>query len=302
MTGRERLDLLDPFEVAQLGGIELVARGVVEGFLAGLHQSPFHGFSVEFAEHRAYQEGDDLRYVDWKMLARSDRLFVKQFEEETNLRSMLLLDVSRSMAWSGAPDSRLSKRAYAERLVAALSLILLRQRDATGLVAFDDEIRGMVPARARTGQWQQLLVSLMGVTGGGATVAEEALRRVTDLLARRGMVVFLSDLLFDRELALLALKFLRHRGHQVLVFHIMDPAEVTLEGPAEARFKDLESDVVVVARPRQLARVYRDTVQREIRAWRTACRRHGIGYQQVLTDMPFGNVLRRAVAKRTHLG
>ncbi len=129
-------DLLDPFEVAQLGGIELVARGVVEGFLAGLHRSPFRGFSVEFAEHRPYQPGDELRYLDWRMLARSDRLFVKQYEEETNLRSMIVLDISRSMDWAGA-ERRLTKLAYAKQLSAALALVLLRQRDATGLIAFD---------------------------------------------------------------------------------------------------------------------------------------------------------------------
>src|SRR2546426_3064748 len=137
MTPAARLDLLDPAEVARLGGIEIGAQGVVEGSLAGLHRSPFRGFSVEFTEHRAYQPGDELRYLDWKMLARSDRLFVKQFEEETNLRAMILVDASRSMAWRGAP-ARLTKRAYGDRLAAALALILLRQRDATGLITFDE--------------------------------------------------------------------------------------------------------------------------------------------------------------------
>src|SRR2546428_11712484 len=139
-----RLDLLDPAEVARLGGIEIVAQGVVEGFLAGLHRSPFRGFSVEFTEHRAYQPGDELRYLDWRMLARSDRLFVKQFEEETNLRAMILVDTSRSMAWRVAAD-RLTKRAYADRFAAALGLVLLRQRDASGLVTFDDAARQVVP-------------------------------------------------------------------------------------------------------------------------------------------------------------
>ena len=140
MAAERRIDLLDPYDVAQLGGIELVARGVVEGFLAGLHRSPFRGFSVEFAEHRPYQPGDELRYLDWRMLGRSDRLFVKQFEEETNLRSMMVLDVSRSMEWAG-DQHRLTKLDYAKQLVAALGLILLRQRDATGLIGFDDEVR-----------------------------------------------------------------------------------------------------------------------------------------------------------------
>src|ERR1700751_1140092 len=136
-----RPDLLDPAEVARLGGSEIVAQGVVEGFLAGIHRSPFRGFSVEFTEHRAYQPGDEPRYLDWRILARSDRLFVKQFEQETNLRGMLLVDTSRSMDWRGPAQAGLTKREYADRLAAALGLILLRQRDATGLITFDEAVR-----------------------------------------------------------------------------------------------------------------------------------------------------------------
>jgi len=286
-----RVDLLDPADVARLGGIEIVAEGVVEGFLSGLHRSPFRGFSVEFTEHRAYQPGDELRYLDWRILARSDRLFVKQFEEETNLRAMILVDASRSMAWRGAPE-RLTKRAYADRLAAALALILLRQRDATGLVTFDEEVRQVVPARVKAGQWTRLVRGLLDTPDGHGTAAHAALQRLTALLARRGLVVLLSDLLFDRELALAALRYLRHRGHQVIVFHLMDPAEVELVGPPEVRFTDPESPVSVVVRPRELARAYADTVQREVAAWRTACRRHGIAYHHVQTDLPFGMALR----------
>ena len=286
-----RLDLLDPADVARLGGIEIVAEGVVEGFLAGLHRSPFRGFSVEFTEHRAYQPGDELRYLDWRILARSDRLFVKQFEEETNLRAMILVDASRSMAWRGAPE-RLTKRAYADRLAAALALILLRQRDATGLVTFDEEVRQVIPARVKAGQWTRLVRGLLDTPDGDGTAAHAALQRLTALLARRGLVVLLSDLLFDRELALAALRYLRHRGHQVIVFHLMDPAEVELTGPPEVRFMDPESPASVVVRPRELARAYAATVQREVAAWRTACRRHGVAYHHVQTDLPFGMALR----------
>lgn len=291
MPTTQRLDLLDPADVARLGGIEIVAEGVVEGFLAGLHRSPFRGFSVEFTEHRAYQPGDELRYLDWRILARSDRLFVKQFEEETNLRAMLLVDASRSMAWRGAPE-RLTKRAYADRLAAALALILLRQRDATGLVTFDEAVRQVIPARVKAGQWSRLVRGLIDTPDGQGTAAHAALQRLTALLARRGLVVLLSDLLFDRDLALTALRYLRHRGHQVVVFHIMDPAEVELTGPPEVRFTDPESSASVVVRPRELARAYAATVEREIAAWRTACRRHGIAYHPVQTDLPFGMALR----------
>ena len=287
----QRLDLLDPAEVARLGGIEIVAEGVVEGYLAGVHRSPFKGFSVEFTEHRAYQPGDELRYLDWRMLGRSDRLFVKQFEEETNLRSMVLVDVSRSMAWRGAPE-RLTKRAYADRLAAALALILLRQRDATGLITFDEQVRQVIPARVKAGQWNRIVRGLIETPDGHGTAAHAALQRITALLARRGMVVLISDLLFDRELALAALRYLRHRGHQVVVFHLMDPAEAELGGPPEVRFRDPESSLTVVVRPRELAGAYADTVRREIAAWRKACRRHGVAYHHVLTDMPFGMALR----------
>src|SRR5687767_27024 len=151
-----RADLFDPATLASLGRIEIIARWIVDGFLTGLHRSPRKGFSVEFAEHRPYQPGDELRYVDWKIAARSNRWVVKQFEEETNLRATLVLDVSRSMAWSGSP-ARLTKLAYAERLTAALALLFLRQRDAVGLVRFDDSIRTSLPPRVRTGQWRRLV-------------------------------------------------------------------------------------------------------------------------------------------------
>jgi len=287
----QRFDLLDPTEVSRLGGIEIVVAGVVEGFLTGLHRSPFRGFSVEFTEHRPYQPGDEPRYLDWKILARADRLFVKQFEEETNLRAMLLVDASRSMAWRGAPE-RLTKRAYADRLAAALALILLRQRDATGLVTFDDAVRQAIPARVKTGQWSRLVRALLDTPDGRGTAAEAALRRLTSLLVRRGLVILISDLLFDRDLALTALRYLRHRGHQVIVYHVMDPGERELGGPPEVRFRDLESPASVVVRPRELARAYGETVRREIAAWRTTCRRHGIAYHHVTTDLPFGLALR----------
>jgi uncharacterized protein (DUF58 family) len=297
-----RLDLLDPADVAALGGIEVVARGVVEGFLSGLHRSPFRGFSVEFAEHRPYQPGDELRYLDWKILGKRDRLYVKQYEEETNLRATLVLDISRSMHWKGSAERGLTKLEYATRLAAALALVLLRQRDATGLIAFDEVVRAVVPPRARSGQWHQVVRALMALEPGGGTAAEPALRRVTDLLRRRGMVIFVSDLLVERDLVLTALRYLRHRGHQVTVFHIMDPAEIELLGPAEARYVDPESGDSVVASAAALRREYRATVDRVVAAWRRACRSSGIAYHRVTTETPFGQALRRASEGRSRLG
>jgi uncharacterized protein (DUF58 family) len=214
---------------------------------------------------------------------------------------MIVLDLSRSMDWTGG-ERRLTKLEYAKRLVAALSLILLRQRDATGLIGFDEEVRAVIRARARPQHWWHLLAAVSEMQAGSGTVAEPALRKVTDLLRRRGLVIFVSDLLLDRELALRTLQYLRHRGHQVLVFHIMDPAELELAGPPEARFEDPESGAAVVVRPRELRAVYQETVQRAIREWRAACRGGGMDYQHVLTDVPFGDVLRRATASRSRLG
>ncbi len=295
-----RLDLLDPVEIARLGGMEVTTTGIVEGFLAGLHRSPRRGFSVEFAEHRMYQPGDEPRYVDWKLLARTDRLYVKQFEEETNLRAMLVFDTSRSMAWTGSPE-RLTKIAYAQRLLAALALVLLRQRDATGLITFDDTVRRIVPPRARLPHWTTLVTALGEVMPGQHTAAEPALRRVVDQLRRRGLVVFVSDLLLDREVTLKALRFLRHRGHQVLVLQVMDPGERDLAGASETRFEDPETGEALVLRPSDWAGRYHETVGQVVEGWRHECRRHGIAHELVMTDQPFGLALRQALVQSTGL-
>jgi uncharacterized protein (DUF58 family) len=289
-----RLDLLQPDEVARLGGLEVVTDGVVEGFLAGLHRSPRRGFSVEFAEHRQYQPGDEPRYVDWKLLGRTDKLYVKQFEEETNLRAMLVLDASASMAWSGAPE-RLTKLDYATRLAAALALVLLRQRDAAGLITFDERVQSITPARARSSHWTTLARTLAATGPGAGTAAEVALRQVVAALRSRGMVIFISDLLLDRALALKALKFLRHRGHQVLVLHIADPAELELAHGDETRFRDPESQAVVTLAPSEWGAAYRETVQGVVRAWGEACRAAGMRYALIPTDLPFGTALGQAL-------
>jgi uncharacterized protein (DUF58 family) len=209
---------------------------------------------------------------------------------------MIVCDASRSMAWSGAPDAVLPKLAYAQRLIASLSLILLRQRDATGLIVFDDEVRQVTPPRARTAHWRQLLATLSATQPGQGTAAAPALKRVVDILRRRGLVVFVSDLLLDRDLALTALRFLRHRGHQVVVLHLMDPAEVTLSGPAEARFEDPETGSAVVLRPRDWAEAYERTVRGAVSDWNAACRRSGIQYHRIVTNTPFGHALRVVLA------
>jgi uncharacterized protein (DUF58 family) len=309
-TRAARADLLDPASLAALGRIEIVARWIVDGFLAGLHRSPRKGFSVEFADFRPYMPGDDLRYIDWKIAARSDRWVVKQYEEETNLRATIVLDVSRSMAWSGAqlravrpsggPDL-LTKLAYAERLAAALALLLLRQRDAVGLVRFDDRVRSAIPPRARSGQWRRIVAALDDPGSGLASSAPAALSQAARLINRRGMVVLISDLLMDLPEVEGSVRGLRAAGHDVTVLHIMDPAERDLALSAEAVFVDPESALEVPASTSDVRTAYRATVDQVLAEWRTALAGAGVGYEVITTDAPFGVPLRRAFAARQQL-
>ncbi len=299
MESTSRADLVDPAALAALGHLEVAARWIVDGFLSGLHRSPRKGFSVEFADFRPYQPGDDLRYVDWKVAARSDRWVVKQYEEETNLRATIVLDVSRSMDWRGAPAGvRLTKRAYAEQLTASIALLLLRQRDAVGLIRFDDVVRTSVPPRARTTQWRRLLAALAEPGGGRASDLGAALLQAARLVTRRGMVILLSDLLVDAEAVLPALRGLRAAGHDVTVFHVMDPAERDFVMTGEARFTDPESELSVPAVAADVRAAYRSTVAEVIEEWRVRLLAMGAGYELTLTDQPYSGVLRRAFDAR----
>jgi uncharacterized protein (DUF58 family) len=309
-SGGQRADLFDPASLAALGRIEIIARWIVDGFMSGLHRSPRKGFSVEFAEYRPYQPGDDLRYIDWKIAARSDRWVIRQYEEETNLRASIVLDVSRSMAWSGAnlrigregaPAERLTKLAYAERVTAALALLLLRQRDAVGLVRFDDRIRSAIPPRARTGQWRRVIAALEEPGTGKASSAPEALHQAARLINRRGLIVLISDLLMDLRDVERAMRGLRAAGHDVTVLHVMDPAERELPSTGEALFVDPETDLAVPATIADVRLAYRNTVEEVIGEWRSMLGSLGIGYEVISTDAPFGVPLRRAFAVRQQL-
>jgi uncharacterized protein (DUF58 family) len=295
MEPSTRADLLDPAALASLGRLEIAARWIVDGFLSGLHRSPRKGFSVEFADFRPYQPGDDLRYVDWKIAARADRWVVKQYEEETNLRATLVLDVSRSMDWRGAPaELRLTKRRYAEQLVAALALLLLRQRDAVGLVRFDDAVRTSIPPRARTTQWRRLVAALLEPAGGRASDLAAALAQAARLVTRRGMVVLVSDLLVDVDAVRPALRGLRAAGHDVVVLHVMDPAERHFGLVGEAQYVDSETDLAVPAAGADVRAAYDSTVATVIAEWRDALAAMGAGYELVVTNQPYAAPLRRA--------
>lgn len=297
-----RADLLAPDDLARLGGIEFIAREVVEGFIMGLHRSPHRGFSAEYAELRAYQAGDDLRYIDWRMYGRSDRYYVKQFEEETNLRAYLLLDVSESMGWSSDPGVQPTKLWYAKHLAASIALILLRQGDSVGMSAFHDRIIDRVQARGGRRQWHEMAQRIGKLEATGTTRAQGALRELAIRLRRRGLVVLVSDLLVAREETLTALKFLRHHGHEVLVFHLVDPGERELPAASEARFFDPETDEELLVSVADIRSEYREAVREALAEWERDLRPHGIEYQVVDTDQPMALALRAYLRKRERLG
>jgi uncharacterized protein (DUF58 family) len=245
MRGRD-LTFLDPAVVARLGTLELRARTIVEGFLSGLHRSPSKGFSVEFAEYRPYLPGDDLSTIDWKVYARSDRFFVKKSEEETNLECRLLVDVSASMAYASHAVSKLE---YACCLAASLAYLMRRQRDAVGLTAFDSRIVSMLPVSARPGHLRALLASLEQLRPGAGTDMSKPFHQLADTLAKRGLVIVISDLLDEPSRVVEGLKHLRFRGTDVIVFQTLDPAERTFPFDRPARFRDLETAEEVTATP-----------------------------------------------------
>ena len=296
-----RADLVDPSSLAALGRIEVVARWVVDGFMTGLHRSPRKGFSVEFAEHRSYQPGDDLRYLDWRVVARADKWLIKQFEEETNLRATVVLDVSRSMAWTGDP-ARITKLAYAERVAAAVSWLLLRQRDAVGLIRFDDQVRTVIPPKARSVHWRRIVGALSDPGSGQGSDAPGALMQAARMVTRPGMVVVISDLLVDENEMERAVTMLRAVGHDVSVIHILDPAERDLAiAKTDAELVDTESALSVNATISEVRDAYRETVDTVIDEWRQRLTSSGAAYQPVFTDQPFGVALRRVFAARQHL-
>ena len=301
VRGGARPDLLDPVTLSQLGGLEFIAREVVEGFLMGLHRSPHRGFSAEFAELRAYQAGDDLRYIDWRMFGRSDRYYVKQFQEETNLRAYLLIDISESMGWSSEPGTLPSKLWYAKHLAASLALVLLRQGDSVGMAAFHDRIVDRIRARGGRRQWHELVRRLQPLEAEGGTSAQGALRDLAVRLQRRGLVVLLSDLLVERQETLTALKFLRHHGHEVLVFHILDPGERELPPASEARFFDPETDDELLVSVADVRAAYRAAVSDALAEWYRDLRPHGIDYEVVDTDRSLSPSLRAYLRKRERL-
>jgi uncharacterized protein (DUF58 family) len=289
--------LLNPQTLARLHGLELRARRIVEGYVAGLHRSPYQGFSNEFAEHREYAPGDDLRYVDWKVYGKTDRFYLKQFEEETNLICYLVLDTSESMQYqsAGAP---MSKLAYAQSAAAALAYLVIHQRDAAALVTFDQEIRHFIRPSSSPTQLKQLLQVMEETTAASKTSSGPIFHTLAERFNRRGIVVVLSDLFDDTEAMMAGLKHLRHRRHDVIILHILDPAEIDFPFQQVTMFKGLEALGEVVTEPRSLQAAYHREIQAFLKLVRSGCRAQQIDYLTIRTDQPLDNVLTAFLAAR----
>lgn len=294
------LDLLRPRELSRVARLQLLAREIVEGYCSGRHRSPHKGFSVEFKEHRQYVQGDELKNIDWKVYGKSDRLYIRQYEEETNLRCTLLVDQSGSMEYGGPRSVEgLNKRDYAVRLAAAMAFFLLGQQDPVGLITFDNDLRQQVPLRSRPSHLQAVLTALLADRSKRESDLGSVFRKVVPKVGRRGLIVILSDSMGDVESISKALAQFRAKHHEIIFFQILDPDEVDFPFSGRVQFRDLESVV-----PEQtvdaaaLSEAYRRRLEAHNEALREACRRARVDLVPITTDQPFVDVLHEYVAAR----
>ncbi|MGH7200599.1 MAG: DUF58 domain-containing protein [Planctomycetaceae bacterium] len=291
-------EYLQPETLARLKGLDLRARMIVEGYVAGMHKSPYHGFSVEFAEHREYAPGDDLRYVDWKVFGKTDRYYLKQYEEETNFECYLLLDTSESMRYQ-SPHAAVSKLEYAKYAAAALAYLVVQQQDAVGLAMFDREVSQFVRASSRPSHLKQLFHLMDQTPAQGETGLGPIFHDLAERLKRRGLVIILSDLFDDVESVLMGLKHFHHRRHDVSLLQIVDPAEQDFPFEDLTLFKGLESLPQQMADPRALRSAYRREFEQFLQDVRRGCRDLRMEHALIRTDQPLDVALSSYLAHRT---
>ncbi|MBN2450337.1 MAG: DUF58 domain-containing protein [Lentisphaeria bacterium] len=292
---------LDLNVLARIDSMHLLARTVVEGFLLGLHRSPFRGFSVEFAEYRQYTPGDEVKHIDWKVYAKTDRYYIKQFEEETNLACTILLDASASMAYR-SDDAPFSKLEYGCRLAACLAYFMNGQRDPTGLAVFDTGIRTMLPPSLRQAHLQRLLTELDQTVPGGETNVAAPLHSLAESLRRRGMIILISDLLDDTDAVLSALQHFRFLGHDVLVLQVMDNAELTFRFTSMTEFSDLETGATVLVSAEGMRTTYLEELGRFLRFYEKGCAAIRADYKLFDTATPLEIALSEYLYRRSLLG
>ncbi|MCK5832788.1 DUF58 domain-containing protein [bacterium] len=297
---KDHLKYLKPEVIAQLSNMELRARFVVEGFLVGLHKSPYHGFSVEFAEYRQYNPGDPIKNIDWKAYGRTDRYYIKEFEEETNLRCYILLDSSASMSF--ASEGHIPKFEYGSYLAASFAYLMQLQKDAVGFTVFDEKIRAERPPSSTRVNLFEMLRLLEDIKPSGKTSSPEVFGEVAQRIRRRGLVLIISDLYDDPERMMTAIKQFRHRGHEVIVFHIVDPLEIAFNFKGETVFTDLESSRKIQTQPWAMREEYQRKFSNYIDTIKLACEDSRIDYELINTTNTFDVALLAYLHKRNKLG
>jgi uncharacterized protein (DUF58 family) len=297
-TSKSRASFIDPVTLMRIKSLHLRAKVVVQGFFSGLHRSPHHGFSVEFSEYRQYTPGDDPRYLDWRLYARTDRYYIKRFEDETNLRCYLLVDLSRSMGFGSLPYTKVE---YARTAAATLAYFLSTQRDAVGLVTFDEQIADYLPARYRPGHLHRLMVCLERAVAGKSTNLATPLEQVAITVRKRGLVVLISDLLASVETLRSQLGYLRSQGHEVVLIRVLDPAELAFSFDKAVTFVDLESGKDLYIDPAAARANYRKNFERHAEDVRSVCRSLGIDLYQLDTSQPLELALFDFLQSRLHL-
>jgi uncharacterized protein (DUF58 family) len=295
---RDYRKFLDPRVISRLKGLDLRARLIVEGFLVGLHKSPYHGFSVEFAEHRAYNPGDEIRFIDWKVYGRTDRYYIRKFEEETNLKAYLLLDASASMAY---PGTGLTKYQYALNLAASIFFLLFLQRDAISLLLYDETTRLFMPPSSTKGHLYNIFKELSGSQPSGRTMPAGVFNELAERIKKRGLVIVLSDLMTDRDAVLQGLKNFRYRKNEVLVFHILDPREIDIDIESPALLKDMETGEKIPYEPERLRPKYKQKIQEFFSDLKTELRENLIDYELLTTNIPYDKALLAYLKKRGKL-
>ena len=290
---------LNPEIISRIKNMQLRARLIVEGFISGLHRSPYHGFSVEFSDYRHYMPGDEIRHIDWKVYGKTDRFYIKQFEEETNLKAYLLLDISGSMGYT---SHKITKLEYASYLAAALSYLMIEQRDAVGLVSFDEKIRKYLSPRSIRSYQSQILKELDLIKCAHKTDTASPFHEMAERIHRRSLIIVLSDLLDDPEKVISGLKHFRHKHHEVIVFHILDPREIDFNFRRNALFKDLETGEKITTQPWHIRIDYRKLMKNFIENYKRQCRLNRIDYVLINTTMDFDRALMEYLLKRKRIG
>ena len=285
--------------VAMLNSISMKAKLVVEGYIIGQHRSPYHGFSVEFSEHRSYEPGDEVKHIDWKLYGKTNRLYVKRYEEETNLRTHLILDTSRSMSYT---SNKISKLEYGSYLLAALSYLMISQQDAAGVVLFDEKIRSFIPPKSTPSHLNTLLNVLDVPEPGNNTKIESVLHQMAERINKRGLVIIISDLLDEPKNVLNGLKHFRHKKQEVILFHILDRNELEFEFDNRTKFVDMESDEEITTDPWHIKNDYKNLILDIQKYYRRNCRLNKIDYVPLYTDDSLDKGLSEYFNKRQRLG